>query len=267
MIDRHAVALPGQGIDVAVLRGGEGPTVVYLHGLQGVSADDPLLLALACRFHVVAPICPGFGDLADIDDIRDIHELALAYDDLLGALDLGAVPVVGHSFGGMVAAELAAHVPGRVSTLVLAAPFGMWRDDQQTADLFTAYPLGIRDLLWVDPASPAAEAAAAALARAEEPDVDDPLLAALLGMARGMTTAGKFLWPLPDRGLERRLHRIAAPTLLVWGAKDVVVPPGHAALFAARLPAARIEVLDDAGHMAPYEKVGIFVDLVAAAVD
>ena len=267
MIERHVVRLVVPGIDVAVLRGGEGTTVVYLHGLQGVTPDDPLLLALAERFHVVAPVCPGFTDLDDIDDVRDVHDLALLYDDLLGVLGLDAVPVVGHSLGGMVAAELAAHVPHRVSRLVLAAPFGMWRDDQQTADVFTAYPLGIHDLLWLDPSSPAAEAAAAAMARAEEPDVDDALLAALLGMARGMTTAGKFLWPLPDRGLERRLHRVAAPTLLVWGAKDVVVPLGHAALFAARLARATVEVLDEAGHMAPYEQPARFIDLVAAAVD
>lgn len=248
-----------------LVRTGSGSPVVYLHGASGVSDSDPLVAALAAAGHeVIAPLSPGFRDLEELDDIRDVHDLALHYDDLLDGLGLDSVPVVGHSFGGMVAAELAAHVPYRVSRLVLAAPFGLWRDDIPTADLFTAFPLEIQDLLWADAQSEAAQRAMADMTAGDSGEADDPIVSLLITMVKGLTTVGKFIWPIPDKGLERRLHRIKAPTLLVWGAKDKLVPAAHAELFAAGIPDARVEVVDDAGHMAPFERIEEFVALVEA---
>ena len=226
--------------------------LVYLHGITGVADDDPIVAALTAAGHeVVAPLSPGFADLDELEDLRNVHDLALYYDDMLDGLGLDAVAVVGHSFGGMVAAELAAHVPSRVSKLVLAAPFGLWRDDQQTADLFTAFPTEIQDLIWAEP----------------QDEIDsDPVVSMLITMVQGLTTVGKFIWPIPDKGLERRLHRIKADTLVIWGTKDKVVPASHAELFAAKIPRCRVEVLDDAGHMAPFERVDDFVNLVAEQV-
>ncbi len=245
----------------SVIRVGEGAPLVWLHNAGGVSPDDPVVLALAARGHeVIAPVCPGFEDLADIDDIRDVHDLALWYDDLFAAEGLDGVPVVAHSFGGMIAAELAAHVPHRVSRLVLAAPVGLWRDDEPMADMFPAFPLEIQDLLWADPSKAVLPPPPA---RAEIEGVDDPLLAMFLQMTTGMTAVGKFMWPIPDKGLRRRLHRISAPTLIVWGAKDKLIPASYADDFAAGIPAASVEILDDAGHMVVLERLDDFVDLTA----
>jgi pimeloyl-ACP methyl ester carboxylesterase len=232
--------------------GGAVTPLVYLHGITGVSDDDPIVTALTAAGHeVFAPLSPGFADLDELEDLRDVHELALHYDDLLEERGLDAVALVGHSFGAMVAAELAAHVPTRVSKLVLAAPFGLWRDDQPTADVFTAFPTEIQDLLWANPP--------------DELD-SDPVVSMLIAMVQGLTTVGKFIWPIPDKGLERRLHRIKADTLLVWGTKDKVVPASHAKLFAAKIPRCRVELLDDAGHMAPFERVDEFVELVGGHI-
>jgi pimeloyl-ACP methyl ester carboxylesterase len=151
----------------------------------------------------------------------------------------------------MVAAELAAHVPSRVSKLVLAAPFGLWRDDQQTADLFTAFPTEIQDLIWAEP---------------KDAVDSDPVVSMLITMVQGLTTVGKFIWPIPDKGLERRLHRIKADTLVIWGTKDKVVPASHADLFAAKIASCRVVHLDDAGHMAPFERVEQFTALVTEHV-
>jgi len=263
-LDLTTVHLPGRGIDIPVYRGGRGPTIVVLHGPYGTAASDPLPLALASDFDVVAPLCPGFRDLDDIDEIRDVHDLAFCYDELLDALGLDGATVVGHSFGGMIAAEVAAHVPSRVARLVLAAPFGLWRTDQPTNDFFTAFPLGLQELLWADPAGSAAQETVAALSAAE-PDVEDPTVAALLGMVRGMATMGKYLWPLPDKGLERRLHRVRALTVVVWGEKDLIVPTAHADLFAAAITGARVEIMDGAGHMAPHEDRDRFLAVVSEA--
>lgn len=245
-----------------IARVGEGPPLVWFHNAGGVSELDPVVLGLAgLGYEVIAPVCPGFDALEELDDIRDIHDLALWYDDLFAAHGLDGVPVVAHSFGAMVAAELAAHVPHRVGQLVLAAPLGLWRDDAPVADMFPAFPLEIQDLLWADPSKAILPPPPT---RQSIDGIDDPLLAMFLQMTTGMTAVGKFIWPIPDKGLDRRLHRISAPTLLVWGAKDKLVPASYADEFAAGIPDARVEILDDAGHMVILERLDAFIDLVGA---
>src|SRR6266513_2410811 len=93
--------------------GGGRKQLVYRAG------DAPLIEALAQSHTVLAPLAPGFADLAELDDLRDIHDLALHYDDIFEALHLDQALVAGHSFGAMIAAEVAAHVPHRVSRLIL----------------------------------------------------------------------------------------------------------------------------------------------------
>jgi pimeloyl-ACP methyl ester carboxylesterase len=240
------VELPG-GRSQIVFRGGEGPPVVFLHAGGGLVPDDPLLVDLLRSHTILAPLAPGFADLADLDEILDVHELAMHYDDLFDALDLERPAVIGHSFGAMIAAELAAHYPRRVSKLVLIAPVGLWNDDYPVADVFAALPTELPGLLFADTSHPAAQAM---LAGADgEPDVE-----ALVPIVRGMTTLAKFMWPIPDRGLARRLRRITAPTLVVWGQEDRLVPPQYADDFAAAIPDARKAVFDRAGHMITVER-------------
>jgi pimeloyl-ACP methyl ester carboxylesterase len=240
----------------AVFRGGEGPPVVFMHGGGGIAPEDPLLAGLARSSTVLAPVAPGFADLADLAEIRDVHELAMHYDDLFEALGLDGVPVIGHSFGGMLAAELASHYPRRVSRLVLIAPVGLWNDDYPVADVFAALPNELPELLFGDLAHPAAQAMLAGVDG--EPDVEG-----LVPIVRGMTTLAKFMWPIPDRGLSRRLRRIAAPTLLVWGEEDRLVPVEYAEDFAAGLPGAERLVVGGAGHMVTIERP----DEVLARID
>lgn len=251
-------------IEATVFEEGEGEPVLYLHGGGGVTSSDPLVAALAEHRRVVAPRHPGFVDPDDLDELRDVHDLALYHDELLDALGLDSVAVVGHSFGGMVAAELAAHYPRRVHQLVLAAPVGLWNDDYPTADFFTAFPFGINDLMWGDPSSPEAIEAMTAMAAGDDdvPEDGDPLTAMLLRVLPGLITLGKYMWPLPDKGLSRRLRRITAPTLVVWGDKDKLAPSRYADDFVRAIPEARAEYVPDAGHMVPYERTRAFVELV-----
>jgi pimeloyl-ACP methyl ester carboxylesterase len=251
-------------ITASVLEAGSGAEVVYLHAGGGVAEGDPLVDALARHFHVIAPLHPGFVDPDDVGEIRDVHDLALYHDELFDALGLYGVPVIGHSFGGMVAAELAAHVPARVSKLVLAAPVGLWNDDYPMADMFTAFPFEINELMWADPGSERAQQAMATMAKSfSDLDVDDPMVAMLQRVLPGLITIGKYLWPLPDKGLSRRLRRIKAPTLVVWGEKDKLLPSRYADDFVAAIPDARAEFVADAGHMMPFERTDEFVGLVA----
>jgi len=241
----QVVPLPS-GRSQVVFRGGEGDPVVYLHGGGGLVLEDPLLSALERSHEVLAPLTPGFADLADLDELRDVHELAMHYDDLFEALGLDGVAVVGHSFGGMIGAELAAHFPRRVSRLVLIAPVGLWNDDYPVADLFAALPTELPALLYADTSHPAAQAMIAGTEG--EPDIE-----ALMPVMRGLTTLAKFMWPIPDRGLSRRLRRITAPTLLVWGAEDALVPAGYADDFAAGIADTATVIVPGAGHLPTVE--------------
>ncbi len=235
----ESVALGGNR-QAVVYRAGEGSALVWLHSLYGVDADAPVINALAQRYSVFAPVAPGFNDLAELDEIRDIHDLALHYDDVLEALDLSSPVVAGHSFGAMVAAELAAHVPKRVSRLVLLSPPGLWNDRYPVTDLFGVPPAEVPGLLYAD--------TTLAPGSGPQPDVES-----VIALVRGMTTVARFLWPIPDRGLSRRLHRVRAPTLVVHGQEDRFVPAAYVDDWLALLPDARREVIPGAGHMLTVE--------------
>jgi pimeloyl-ACP methyl ester carboxylesterase len=237
-----------------VARVGAGPDLLWLHGLHGVPAHDPFVAALAKQFSVIAPIAPGFNELAELDDIRDVHDLAMNYDDLLSALGLERVCVLGHSFGAMIAAEVAAHFPSRVARLGLLSPIGLWRDEQPVADLFGRPYTAIDKLIWDEGKPMGGMVARDAAAN----PVDS-----LVTLARGMTVVAKFLWPLPDKGLRRRLYRISCPTLVMTGANDPLTPASYAEDFRSGIRDAKAVSVAAAGHMLPYEQATTVIERLA----
>jgi pimeloyl-ACP methyl ester carboxylesterase len=82
-----------------------------------------------------------------------------------------------------------------------------------------------------------------------------------------LACTGKFVWPIPDRGLQKRLHRITAPTLVVWGKQDGIVSPVYAGEFASRIAGARVELIDDAGHLPQLEQVAAVSKTVSSFLD
>ena len=240
-----------------VYTGGSGPQLLWLHGLRGVDPADPLLAALQTRYRITAPVAPGFNDLDELSRIDNIHELALDYDDLIEDLGLQDFILIGNSFGAMAAAEIAAHFPRRVSRLILLTPFGLWNDSYPVADLFAVPFTQIDDILWHDPK------ARDAFARPAVVDADVKVAAAkMVSLAQSFTAVTKFVWPIPDRGLRRRLPRIACPTLVVFGEQDGIVSARYAEDFEAGLRDVRTAVVPGAGHMLPYEKPEQVTDLI-----
>ena len=235
-----------------ILRGGSGPTLVWFHGVNMVTAEDPVLLELAKTHSVIAPIAPGYNDLAEISQLLTVHDLALAYDDLFETLGLKGATVAGHSFGGMMAAELAAHVPDRVGRLVLLSPLGLWNDAYPVADLFAVPYPDMQALLWQGAKTPKLQATANAEQGVEE----------LVALAQSLTTVTQYIWPLPDKGLRRRLYRIKAPTLVVFGANDAYVSPRYAKDFTSGLPTGQSQIIPDASHMAPYENPALTASII-----
>ena len=224
---------------------GEGPPVVFFHPLPGLEWQ-PFLHRLAEQHTVYAPEHPGTspGDPQAIREVHTFWELLLAYEEALRALGLERPAAVGMSYGGMVAADLAASFPAALSRLVLLSPIGLWRDDApiRLAEMITGPPEEIPKYLFKHPDS---EAAQALMALPEDPD-QIPTAIAQGAWNIGCTT--KFAWPIADHGLGRRLHRISVPTLVLWGRDDALVPVVYAEEFAKRIEGSRVEVLEDCGH-------------------
>jgi pimeloyl-ACP methyl ester carboxylesterase len=235
-------------IAARVLVAGTGEPLLFVHGAGGLFWD-PFLDALAAEHTVYAVEHPGGNVSEDLDHLPGIWELVLFYDELLDTLGLDSVRVVGHSFGGMVAAELAANSPRRVSRLVLIAPVGFWREDHPIPDIAGVPPERLVELVLADPSSP--------LAAMLTPPADDPQ--ALFEAAMRMASILHFIWPIPDKGLDRRIHRVSAPTLLVWGEQDRLVDPVYAEEFTSRLRDSRLVTIPDAGHLPTLEQTAAVV--------
>ena len=147
------VELQGGKWKSRVLSAGEGDPVVFLHGEGGLSWD-PFLDGLAEGRTVIAPEHLGSGTSQGVEHLQDMLDLVLYYCELFDALSLPAAPIIGHSFGGMVAAEIAAINPERVPKLVLIAPLGLWRDDHPIPDISTITAKQLPRMLFADPDGP-----------------------------------------------------------------------------------------------------------------
>jgi pimeloyl-ACP methyl ester carboxylesterase len=238
---------------------GEGPAVMFFHGPWGLTWG-PFLEALARRFTVYAPEHPGTtpGSPETVQHVDTLWDLVLCYDELLDRLGLADVAVAGHSFGAMVACEVAGHRPARVRRLALIDPIGLWRDDAPVTNWMLLALSDMAKAVFVDPESAAAKALFALSDDAEEAALQRTRLTWAMG------ATGKFIWPIPDKGLKKRIHRIQAPALLVWGRDDRLVPLVYADEFARRLPRTRIEVVKSAGHAPHLEHPETVAPLVEA---
>lgn len=245
------------GLPCRVWEAGQGEPVYYLAGLGGLPKWTPFLDRLAAKRRVILPSLPGFpGGLGH--DLLDTHlDWMLAAEELLRGAGLsGHTPgdLIGASFGGALAADIAAMWPARVRRLVLIAPLGMFDEADPVTDMFALRPKTLPGLMCANP-----ERYAALMDRPEGADeVEWQVM-----QARTAEAAARLLWPLADTGVTRRLRRILAPTLILWGDEDRVVPPGYAKRFAEGITGAtQAGVIQGAGHLADLDAPGE----VAAAI-
>ena len=243
MSDRTVAVWDGK-VRIRVQSKGSGPALVFFHGPWGLTWDS-FLDELAKSFTVHAPEHPGTTPETpdDVYHLDGLWDLVLCYDELLQALGLEGAVLVGHSFGGMLACELAAAYPARARRLALIAPLGFWRDAERVVNWMMLDPARLPEYVFRDPKGEAAQR----LFGSAEPEARVRLMWA-------MGTTGKFIWPRPDKGLKKRAHRVTAPTLLVWGKEDRLVPPVYADEFTQRIPGARVQTVDGAGHVPHLER-------------
>jgi pimeloyl-ACP methyl ester carboxylesterase len=238
-----------RGIKCRVRELGAGAPLVFLHGAGGLLPEEPLLAKLAERFHVFAPIWPGFGEEPGEDLLEDMLDFTLHGLDVVEALGLERPHLVGHSLGGMIAAEMACVNNGGFGKLVLLAPVGLWLDAHPIPDLFATPPWELPGLLFADPA-----AGQKLLLAGLDFGNDAALTRFMVDNARRLGSAGKILFPIPNRRLSKRLYRLRAETLLVWGRSDKLVPPAYASRWQELIPKARLAWVESAGHMLPLEQ-------------
>jgi pimeloyl-ACP methyl ester carboxylesterase len=225
-------------------------TIVYLPGIAGDAGISPALQQLVDEGrHVVIPRVPGFDGATGFTPPPDYLDWLVVFWDAIdatGATADGPVDVVAASVGGMIAAELAALRPEVVARLALLAPFGIADEDNVGFDLY---------------ATRSSERLAHLFAKGVPDQVADrfahfgeeeaPVATYLADIA-----AASLVWPLGDRGLRKRLHRITCPKLVLWGGQDELLPVGLAELWGGAT------VIDGAGHLMEWDTP----DEVAAAL-
>jgi pimeloyl-ACP methyl ester carboxylesterase len=230
------------GAPCRVWERGAGAPLGVLAGFGGFPRWTPFLEELASERRVVVPSLPGFPGALGHDRLDDLADWVCATLDLLEAAGLAGADLVGLSVGGALAAEAVAFSPAVAERLVLVAPFGLYDENEPTADPWAQRLEDVPALLCAD----AGRFAAEMLPAGGEDAVERQIV-----VLRAFEAAARLLWPTGDLGLRKRLHRIRKPTLLVWGGADRVVPPGYAKRFADAIAGpTEIRSIEGAGHRA-----------------
>jgi pimeloyl-ACP methyl ester carboxylesterase len=230
-----------RGTRIRMLRGGNGPPLVFFHGASGHTGWLPFLGALSRDFDVLVPEHPGFGLSDDPPWLDRPGDLAYFYLDLMQALGLERVHLIGTSLGGWIAAELAIRNTARLASLTLVAAVGIAADGRPIDDVFRMTAEENARRFYFDPERMQARLEALAQADARI-------------LVRNRSTVVRLAYPdFRNPDLAKWLHRIDVPTLLVWGENDGLVPPTFGEAYRALLPHAKLVVMPRAGH-APFEE-------------
>jgi pimeloyl-ACP methyl ester carboxylesterase len=215
---------------------GTGETVLFLHGAGG-SVWSPLLRDLAKTHRVLAPQHPGFGRSKIPDWMIGVGDLAFFYLDVLKALKLERVHLVGHSLGGWTAAEIAIRDTARLKSLSLLAPAGVRSPEVPFGDIFLWSPEEHARRIFFNPCF--VEERLKQLATA---DLDVQL--------QNRAAAARLAWNprLNNPQLSYWLHRIDVPTQFIWGREDQVCPFACAAPYMKAIKGAELHAMAETGH-------------------
>lgn len=250
------------GIDVEMFTAGRGDPLLFLHGIDGLEGSAPVLRELAKTFAVHAPSHPGFGDSQRPARLDRVDDLGYFYLDLMDRLRLDQPVMVGTSFGGWIAAETLTKEPARASRLVLVSPLGLPaanRREQYVADIFmlSRQELGAR----MQAGTPPPESDMAVLTKLPE--------ARIRRLMRNDEAASLYGWTpyMSNPKLADRLHRIAVPTMMMWGDADAIVSVAYREAWRAALPQAEVEILARAGHRIHADQPAALAARIAAFAD
>ena len=255
-------------LDLEVLRRGGGRPILLIHGANPVSPHAPFLDPLAALGEIVAPSHPGFGNSPRPEDFDTMYDLVRLYLDVLDGLP-DKVAVIGFSFGGWIAAEIAVCGHPKIDRLVLVDPVGIklgGREERDIAHFFNTNPAELQRRAWHDPARRPPGVYGLGWQTAIDETMSD---ADMVALARNWDALCLYAWRphMYNPQLKHWLHRIAAPTLVLWGESDGIVTPDYGRRYADLIPGAQFRTIAAAGHHPELEQPGSFVDAVASFLD
>jgi pimeloyl-ACP methyl ester carboxylesterase len=242
------------GVSVDVVRAGSGKTLLYLHSVDGIHPEAEWFAELSQTFEIVAPWHPGFGLSEWPPEFTSIGDLAYFYLELIRELQIDDAVLVGSSFGGWLACEIAVRAHSAFSHLVLIDPLGIkvgGRQDRDIADMFAVPQEELSRLAYHNPAK-------------RTRDYSTMTEEQLLTIARSREAYAYFGWQpfMHNPSLKRWLRRIRIPSAVVWGASDGIVSPSYGEAFAAEIPGARFVSIPEAGHYPQIEAPRAVVSLI-----
>jgi pimeloyl-ACP methyl ester carboxylesterase len=259
------------GRAVNVIELGEGPPLLFLHGHSGRWANWLENIPHFARTRrVVALDLPGFGASEMPAGGVSIENYARVLDEACGLLGIDAAAVVGNSMGGFAVAELAIKFPERVERLVLVSAAGLSTGYMGVSSEFLRRRSVAMFARAINAYAAIPEARAQTLMRrrrlrrrvldivAAHPErLPAPICAELL-RGSGMPAAPDATDAVMTYDFRHRVTEIACPTLIVWGAKDRVVPVASAHDYERLIPDTRKEIFADTGHVAMVERPARF---------
>ena len=250
--------------EIEVLRRGRGRPIQLIHGVNTVSPQAPFLDSLAEHGEVVAPSTPGFGNSPRPPDFDTMYDLVHFYREVLDGLP-GQAALIGFSFGGWVAAEIAAAGSPKIDRLVLVDPVGIKigeREERDIVHFFNTSPEELNQRAWHDPARrPPGCWGLGWQAVIDEAMTDEDMVL----LARNWDALCLYAWQphMYNPQLKHWLRRVSVPTLVLWGESDRIVTPAYGRAYAGLIPGAEFEPIERAGHHPELAQPCAFVDAVA----
>jgi pimeloyl-ACP methyl ester carboxylesterase len=249
----------GNGLEVTIDERGERSesAVLLLHGGAGPRSVAGLAGALSEHVYVVTPTHPGFENTPRVGWLESVADLADAYLDLIEELKLETVMVIGNSIGGWIASEMALRdIKGRVKSIVLINATGIRPDgDNQIVDVRALPPTALTRLSFHNPAF-----------RPDFTKLTDEQRATGAANQRTMAVyAGEDFLFAPK--LRRRLRRVTAPTLVIWGEEDGVLSVDYGRAYADSFANGHFAPIAEAGHFPQIEQPGAVLGAIGDFVD
>jgi pimeloyl-ACP methyl ester carboxylesterase len=235
------------GFPTRIWRKGSGPTLGYLAGFGGLPRWMPFLDELAKSRTVIVPSLPGFPGGDRGHTVLDSHlDWLLAVREILDRSGLTGADLAGSSVGASLALEVAALWPATVGKLALIAPFGLFDEKNPPTDPWAQRGDAVPGLMCADPEIWKSMKAPPEGANSIEWPIEQ---------VRASEAAARIFWPLGNTRIEKRLRLIKAPTLLLWGEQDRIMPHAYAEIFAQRIAGpTTTKIIAGAGHLAELDK-------------
>ena len=244
---------------IHVVRSGRGPLLVCLHGIGGSAATfDHQLGGLAADFEVMAYDAPGYGNSADPEHYPATRGYVDTVVEIIGQSENRRAYLLGMSWGGVVAMNVALSHPDLLAGLILG---DSTRGSGQTPQQIAAMRARPRELADVGATEFARRRSERLLAPTADQAARQAASAAMAGSIRlpGYEYAARFM---AETDLTGKLSAIDIPTLVLYGTEDVVTGRAESEAIAAEIPAATLRPIPDAGHLANQEQPTAFNNAV-----